>query len=225
MKFTTYAEVMRFLQVGEEQQQILLQLAEKRQDKEIHNSEVSQEKPQAKSAYALSLASTRSYTFLTCRDENPRRLETMPLVELTQEPKVRRKTWNWSILSLTEQISHMALATCVASKAITQRNVAGLWEHISLHIFGYTHELTDTGQVEIQKVAFVENIANVSIKALAALQHPKLVAAVGMKTLAELSSKWWCYSFSSFWSFFDENGHPSKKSVDIDDNSLTPWWL
>ena len=50
-------------------------------------------------------------------------------------------------------------------------------------------ELRDTEQVEIQKVASVENIADVLTKALPAPQYRKLMAAARMKVLDELSSK------------------------------------
>jgi hypothetical protein len=59
-------------------------------------------------------------------------------------------------------------------------------KHINPHIFGYTQELTDTGQIQIMKVASAENIADVLTKALPAPQHRKLIAAAGMRTLAEL---------------------------------------
>lgn len=60
-------------------------------------------------------------------------------------------------------------------------------KHINPHIFGYTQELTDSGQIEIRKVASADNIADVFTKALPAPQHRKLIAAAGIKTLAELS--------------------------------------
>ena len=55
--------------------------------------------------------------------------------------------------------------------------------------FGYTQELTDTGQIEIRKVVSAENIADVLTKALLAPQHKKLISAADMKFLAELSSE------------------------------------
>lgn len=47
-------------------------------------------------------------------------------------------------------------------------------KHINLQIFGYTEELTSTGQIEIRKVVFAENIADLLTKALTAPQHPNL---------------------------------------------------
>ena len=59
-------------------------------------------------------------------------------------------------------------------------------KHINPHIFGYTQELTDSRQIEIRKVASADNVADVLTKALPAPQHRKLIAAAGMKSLAEL---------------------------------------
>lgn len=59
-------------------------------------------------------------------------------------------------------------------------------KHISPHLFSYTQDLTETNQIEVRKIASVENIADLLTKALPAPQHRKLVAAAGMRTLAEL---------------------------------------
>ena len=62
-------------------------------------------------------------------------------------------------------------------------------KHINPQIFGYTQELTNTGQIEIRKVVSMENVADVLTKALPAPQHKKLIAAASMKSWAELSSE------------------------------------
>lgn len=59
-------------------------------------------------------------------------------------------------------------------------------KHINPQIFEYTQELTDSGQIEIRKVALADNMADFLTKALPAPQHRKLIAAVGINSLAEL---------------------------------------
>lgn len=60
-------------------------------------------------------------------------------------------------------------------------------KHISPYLFSYTQDLTDSNQIAIRKVASADNIADVLTKALPAPQHRKLIAAAGMRTLAELT--------------------------------------
>ena len=62
-------------------------------------------------------------------------------------------------------------------------------KHISPHSFSYTQDLTESHQITMSKIASAENIADVLTKALPAPQHRKLIAAAGMKTLAELINK------------------------------------
>ena len=57
MKFATYAELMRYLQVGEQQQQLLLQNAERRPTKEIHTTEMQRTKLPPKHAPATTPSS------------------------------------------------------------------------------------------------------------------------------------------------------------------------
>jgi hypothetical protein len=44
----------------------------------------------------------------------------------------------------------------------------------------------ETKQIEVKKIAFANNIADVLTKAFLAPQHRNLIIAVGMRTLTEL---------------------------------------
>lgn len=48
-------------------------------------------------------------------------------------------------------------------------------KHISPHIFGYTQDLIETGQIEIKKIESEHNIADMFTKALPTYKHKKLV--------------------------------------------------
>ena len=57
---------------------------------------------------------------------------------------------------------------------------------ISPHIFGYTHNLTESGQIDIRKIESLYNIFDMLSKALPTYKHKKLVYDVGMRSLHEL---------------------------------------
>ena len=61
-------------------------------------------------------------------------------------------------------------------------------KHISPHIFGFTQDLIETGQIEIKKIESERNIADMLTKALPAYKHKRLVEAAGMRTLQQLTS-------------------------------------
>jgi hypothetical protein len=60
-------------------------------------------------------------------------------------------------------------------------------KHISPHIFNFTQDLIDQGQIAIQKIESENNVADMLTKALPAYKHKKLVYAAGMRTLHELT--------------------------------------
>ena len=60
-------------------------------------------------------------------------------------------------------------------------------KHISLHIFSYTQDLVEKGQLKIRKVEFEHNIADMLTKALPAYKHKKLVYTTSMRTLQKLN--------------------------------------
>jgi hypothetical protein len=61
-------------------------------------------------------------------------------------------------------------------------------KHISPHIFSFTQDLIDKGQVDIQKVESENNVADMLTKALPAYKHKKLVYAAGMRSLQDLTN-------------------------------------
>ena len=61
-------------------------------------------------------------------------------------------------------------------------------KHISPHIFSFTQDLIDKGQVDIQKVESENNVADMLTKALPAYKHKKLVYAAGMISLQDLTN-------------------------------------
>lgn len=61
-------------------------------------------------------------------------------------------------------------------------------KHISPHIFSFTQDLIDKGQVDIQKIESEHNIADMLTKALPAYKHKKLIHAAGMRSLQELTA-------------------------------------
>jgi len=60
-------------------------------------------------------------------------------------------------------------------------------KHISPHIFTFSQDLVDKGQIEIRKIESENNIADMLTKALPAYKHKKLVHAAGMRLLHELN--------------------------------------
>ena len=60
-------------------------------------------------------------------------------------------------------------------------------KHISPHIFTFSQNLVDTGQIEIKKIESENNIADMLTKALPTYKHMKLINAAGMKFLHELN--------------------------------------
>ena len=56
-------------------------------------------------------------------------------------------------------------------------------KYISPHIFGFTKDLIDKGQVDIQKVESKHNVADMLTKVLPTYKHKKLVYVARMKTL------------------------------------------
>ena len=61
-------------------------------------------------------------------------------------------------------------------------------KHIDPQIFSYTQELITSGQIQVQHIESAHNIANLLTKALPAYTHRRLVQAVGMRLLHEISS-------------------------------------
>ena len=53
-------------------------------------------------------------------------------------------------------------------------------KHINPHIFTFSQDFVDKGQIEIRKIESKNNIANMLTKTLPAYKHRKLVSAVGM---------------------------------------------
>ena len=60
-------------------------------------------------------------------------------------------------------------------------------KHISPHIFSFSQDLIDKGQIEIQKVESEHNIADMLTKALPAHKHKKLIYAAEMRSLQDLN--------------------------------------
>ena len=60
-------------------------------------------------------------------------------------------------------------------------------KHISTHIFSFIQDFIDKGQVDIQKVESEHNIADMLTKALPDYKHKKLIYAVGMRSLQDLT--------------------------------------
>lgn len=60
-------------------------------------------------------------------------------------------------------------------------------KHIGPHIFSYTQKFITSGQLQVQKVEFAHNIADLLTKALPAYTHHRLVQATGMRLLHEIS--------------------------------------
>ena len=65
---------------------------------------------------------------------------------------------------------------------------AGRTKHINPHIFSYSQDLVDKGQIEIRTIEFENNVVDMLTKVLPAYKHKKLVSATCMKTLHELTS-------------------------------------
>ena len=63
-------------------------------------------------------------------------------------------------------------------------------KHISPHIFSYTQQLVEKGEMKILKIESKHNVADMLTKALPAYKHKKLICAAGMKSLQELISSW-----------------------------------
>ena len=59
-------------------------------------------------------------------------------------------------------------------------------KHLSLYLFGYIQDLTETKQIEVKNIASAGNIAEILTKALPAPQHRELIIAAGIRTLTEL---------------------------------------
>ena len=68
-------------------------------------------------------------------------------------------------------------------------------KHISPHIFTFSQELIERGQLVIRKVESEHNLADMLTKTLPAYKHNKLVAEARMKTLHSLTSPGRYYSF------------------------------
>jgi hypothetical protein len=62
-------------------------------------------------------------------------------------------------------------------------------KHIPPQLFGYTQELIQSGQIEVQKIESAHNIADMLTKALPAYTHRRLVHKAGMRSLHDLVSK------------------------------------
>ena len=60
-------------------------------------------------------------------------------------------------------------------------------KHINPHIFTFSQDLVDSGQIEIRKIESENNIVDMLTKALPAYKHKRLVDAAGMKSLQELN--------------------------------------
>ena len=78
-------------------------------------------------------------------------------------------------------------STCVRQMSIGFIK-ADRTKHVSPHIFGFTQDLIDQKQLNIVKIEFENNIADMLTKALPAYKHRKLVHAAGLRTLHELTS-------------------------------------
>ena len=61
-------------------------------------------------------------------------------------------------------------------------------KHISPHIFSFSQDLLDKGQLKVQKVESEYDIADMFTKALPAYKHKKLIYAAGMRSLQDLAS-------------------------------------
>jgi hypothetical protein len=61
-------------------------------------------------------------------------------------------------------------------------------KHVSPHIFGFTQDLIEQKQLYIIKIESENNIADMLTKALPTYKHKKLMHAVGLRTLHELTS-------------------------------------
>lgn len=48
-------------------------------------------------------------------------------------------------------------------------------KHVSPHIFGYTQDMTEFGQIEVRKIESDHNIVDMLTKALPTYKHKKLV--------------------------------------------------
>ena len=58
--------------------------------------------------------------------------------------------------------------------------------HISPHIFTYSQDLVESGQIEIRKIESKNNIFDMLTKALPAYKHKKLMYAAGMRSLQDI---------------------------------------
>lgn len=61
-------------------------------------------------------------------------------------------------------------------------------KHISPHIFGFTQDLVESGQISVSKIESARNISDMLTKALPAYKHRELTRAADMRTLQELLS-------------------------------------
>jgi hypothetical protein len=60
-------------------------------------------------------------------------------------------------------------------------------KHISPHIFTYSQDLIESGQLEIRKVKSEHNVADMLTKTLPAYKHKRLVHLAGMRTLHDVT--------------------------------------
>ena len=62
-------------------------------------------------------------------------------------------------------------------------------KYIFPQIFGFTQDLIQSKQIEVQKVEYAHNLADMLTKALATYTHRRLVQKSGMRFLHELVTK------------------------------------
>ena len=67
-------------------------------------------------------------------------------------------------------------------------NKADRIKHMSLHIFAYTRDLIEYGQIDVRKIESAHNIVDMLTKALPAYKHKTLVHDVGVRSLHEIIS-------------------------------------
>ena len=60
-------------------------------------------------------------------------------------------------------------------------------KHISPHIFTFSQDLVESGQIEIRKIKSENNIADMFTKALPTYKHKKLIETASMKSLSDLN--------------------------------------
>ena len=62
-------------------------------------------------------------------------------------------------------------------------------KHISPQIFGFTQDLIQSGQIEVKKIEYAHNLANMLTKALPTYTYKRLVQESRMRLHHELISK------------------------------------